>query len=126
MRQIDIRNIEMPGKRPMQIRLRNRANVDERTPELASRIALFSERLLELRFGDQLLLEKQVAKPNTFARCRLLGHRRRALLEVRAHVRDTSSGRLNDTRPVGIVVNDDRPQENDELCLGLELACAAE
>ena len=78
--------------------------------------------LLQLRFGDQLLFEQQVTEPDASASLRILSHTRCTLFGREIHVRDSGGGRLNDARPVGIVVDDDRSQENDQLRLGLDFA----
>ena len=121
MREIDERNVQRRREAGMQIRLGNGADVDQHAAELAAARALLVERFLELLLGDQLLLEQQVSEPDALAGFGGQGASARG-----SERREAIRRRLDDSRPVVVVVHDDRPEQDHELGLRLDLAGAAE
>ena len=107
----------------MQIGLGHGADVDEHAAELAAAAALLLERFLELLLRDQLLLEQQVAETNALAMFGRHGHL--SAVELPSADKRSAAG-CDDPRPVVVVVDDDRPQQDHELGLRFDLSSAAE
>ncbi len=64
VREIDIRNAEVIREAAVQLAFLYRTDVDQHPAELAAAVALRLQRLVQLLFGDQLLLEQQLTQPD--------------------------------------------------------------
>ncbi len=66
--EIDERDVELPGEELQQLLLTDVAVLDEHLAELAAALLLFGERRVQLGFGNDLVVDEQVADANLLAR----------------------------------------------------------